>query len=133
MSPTIGVLDVAAGAGVLAAAALALTTRRRLVAAVAFLVFGTLLALVWALLQAPDVALAEAVLGAGVTGALLIDQGPPPPTGACPRMASAFPARSWPPTFRTPASSTPSESNATVHRGAWAGCWSRCTKRMLGT
>ncbi len=73
MSPTIGVLDVAAGAGVLAAAALALTTRRRLVAAVAFLVFGTLLALVWALLQAPDVALAEAVLGAGVTGALLID------------------------------------------------------------
>lgn len=113
MNPTIGALDVAVGAGVLTAAALALTARNRLVSAVAFLVFGTLLAVVWALLQAPDVALAEAVLGAGVTGALLIDAAsrrpsrggsrraespgePPGARGAAPTAARPTPrARSW--------------------------------------
>jgi energy-converting hydrogenase B subunit D len=32
-----------------------------------------LMALVWARLAAPDIALAEAAIGAGVTGALLLD------------------------------------------------------------
>lgn len=40
---------------------------------VLFIVFGLLLALVWVRLQAPDVALAEAAIGAGITGALLLD------------------------------------------------------------
>jgi uncharacterized MnhB-related membrane protein len=39
---------------------------------VMFIVFGLLLALVWARLNAPDVALAEAAIGAGLTGALLL-------------------------------------------------------------
>lgn len=34
--------------------------------------FGLLMALVWARLHAPDIALAEATIGAGLTGALLL-------------------------------------------------------------
>jgi len=40
---------------------------------VLFIAFGLVLALVWARLAAPDVALAEAAIGAGLTGALLLD------------------------------------------------------------
>lgn len=39
---------------------------------VLFIVFGLLMALAWARLNAPDLALAEAIVGAGVTGALLM-------------------------------------------------------------
>jgi energy-converting hydrogenase B subunit D len=42
-------------------------------AVVLFIVFGLLLALAWARLGAPDVALAEAAIGAGLTGALMLD------------------------------------------------------------
>lgn len=42
-------------------------------ALVMFIVFGLLMALSWARLQAPDIALAEAAIGAGLTGALLLD------------------------------------------------------------
>jgi len=42
-------------------------------AGVLFIVFGLLLAVVWLRLHAPDVALAEAAIGAGVTGALYIN------------------------------------------------------------
>jgi multisubunit Na+/H+ antiporter MnhB subunit len=41
-------------------------------ATVLFIVFGLLLALVWVRLRAPDVALAEAAIGAGLTGALFL-------------------------------------------------------------
>jgi energy-converting hydrogenase B subunit D len=41
-------------------------------AAVMFIVFGLMLALIWARLQAPDIALAEAAIGAGLSGALLL-------------------------------------------------------------
>ncbi len=39
---------------------------------VAFISFGLLMALAWLRLDAPDVALAEAAVGAGVTGSLLL-------------------------------------------------------------
>ncbi|MBT0652018.1 hydrogenase subunit MbhD domain-containing protein [Geomobilimonas luticola] len=42
-------------------------------AVIMFIVFGLLLTLVWSRLQAPDIALAEAALGAGLTGTLLLD------------------------------------------------------------
>jgi len=42
-------------------------------ATVLFIVFGVLLSLAWVRLRAPDVALAEAAIGAGVTGALVLD------------------------------------------------------------
>ncbi|MDO9102437.1 MAG: DUF4040 domain-containing protein [Candidatus Nitrotoga sp.] len=42
-------------------------------AVVLFIVFGLLMALAWARLSAPDIALAEAAIGAGLAGALLLD------------------------------------------------------------
>jgi multisubunit Na+/H+ antiporter MnhB subunit len=42
-------------------------------AVVLFIVFGLLMALAWARLDAIDIALAEAAIGAGLTGALLLD------------------------------------------------------------
>jgi energy-converting hydrogenase B subunit D len=42
-------------------------------AVVLFIVFGLVMALAWVRLEAPDVALAEAAIGAGLTGALLLD------------------------------------------------------------
>jgi uncharacterized MnhB-related membrane protein len=42
-------------------------------AVVMFIVFGLFMALAWARLSAPDIALAEAAIGAGLTGALLLD------------------------------------------------------------
>lgn len=50
----------------------ALTTSDLLKAVVLFISFGLLMALAWARLNAPDVALAEAAIGAGLTGALLL-------------------------------------------------------------
>ncbi len=38
-----------------------------------FIVFGLLMTLAWARLAAADIALAEAAIGAGLTGALLLD------------------------------------------------------------
>lgn len=38
-----------------------------------FIIFGLLMSLAWARLAAPDIGLAEAAIGAGLTGALLLD------------------------------------------------------------
>ncbi|MCS6828402.1 MAG: DUF4040 domain-containing protein [Caldilinea sp.] len=51
---------------------LALTTPNLLRAVMLFIAFGLLVALAWVRLQAPDVALAEAAVGSGLTGALLL-------------------------------------------------------------
>lgn len=50
-----------------------LSTPRLSRAIVMFVSFGLLMTLAWARLQAPDIALAEAAIGAGLTGALLLD------------------------------------------------------------
>lgn len=50
---------------------LAAPTQQR--AVVLFIVFGLLMTRAWARLAAPDIALAEAGIGAGLTGALLLD------------------------------------------------------------
>ncbi|TVR73314.1 MAG: DUF4040 domain-containing protein [Sphaerobacteraceae bacterium] len=42
-------------------------------AVVLFIAFGLLMALAWVRLNAPDIALAEAAIGAGLTGALMLD------------------------------------------------------------
>lgn len=70
---TLTTLDVLAGSAALLAGLVTLMAGRRLATVVSFLVFGVLLTLVWARLAAPDVALAEMVIGTGVTAALLID------------------------------------------------------------
>ncbi len=41
-------------------------------AVVLFIAFGLLMTLAWVRLEAPDLALAEAAIGAGITGALLL-------------------------------------------------------------
>lgn len=51
----------------------ALTSADLFKAVVQFIVFGLLLSLAWVRLGAPDVALAEAAIGAGLAGALLLD------------------------------------------------------------
>ncbi len=65
-------LDTMLALAVIGSAALALTARRAFAAVIAFLLFGLITALIWARLNAPDVALAEAAIGAGVTGALFL-------------------------------------------------------------
>lgn len=69
----------AAGFDLLLAAALLWSALRAMTvpdlfrAVVMFIVFGLLIALVWARLEAPDLALADAAVGAGLAGALLLD------------------------------------------------------------
>ena len=65
------VLDLGLGGLVLAVATFAVLTRATFAATAGFLVFGLLTALAWVRLSAPDVALAEASVGA-VTGVLLL-------------------------------------------------------------
>jgi uncharacterized MnhB-related membrane protein len=54
-------------------AALLLDRENFLQSAVIFIAFGLFMALAWVRLQAPDIALAEAAIGAGITGVLLMD------------------------------------------------------------
>ena len=49
-----------------------LSARDLLQSAVLFITFGATMALAWARLAAPDLALAEAAVGAGLTGVLLV-------------------------------------------------------------
>lgn len=70
MSATV-VLDALLAAGVLVTTVVALWHRNRAASVTVFLGFGVLLTALWARLGAPDVALAEAALAAGVTGALM--------------------------------------------------------------
>jgi energy-converting hydrogenase B subunit D len=50
-----------------------LTTPRLDQAIILFIAFGLLMTLAWARLSAPDIGLAEAAIGAGLTGALILD------------------------------------------------------------
>lgn len=56
----------------LACAWVALTTPDLFNAVILYIAFGLLVALAWVRLQAPDVAMAEAAVGSGLTGALLL-------------------------------------------------------------
>jgi multisubunit Na+/H+ antiporter MnhB subunit len=51
----------------------ALRARELQAGIVLFIAFGLLMALAWARLEAPDLALAEAAIGAGITGAVLLE------------------------------------------------------------
>jgi len=58
---------------ILATAWLLLASPGFLRAVVLFIAFGLLMSLAWVRLMAPDIALAEAAIGAGITGVLLMD------------------------------------------------------------
>ncbi len=64
--------DLLLALALLLLAGAALLARSVQIGSVLFIAFGLLLALVWVRLGAPDVALAEAAIGAGVAGALLL-------------------------------------------------------------
>lgn len=68
----IDVLNAVLVAMILGLAAWTIAARDAFAATVAFLVYGLLLALAWVSLRAIDVAMTEAAIGAGLTGALLI-------------------------------------------------------------
>ena len=68
----LALLDVLLAALLLVLAGAALHSRSLRQAVILFVVFGLVTALVWARLKAPDVALAEAAIGSGVAGALLL-------------------------------------------------------------
>lgn len=51
----------------------AITTQDLFRGVVLFIVFGLLMTLAWARLGAPDIALAEAAIAAGLSGTLLLD------------------------------------------------------------
>lgn len=64
--------DLLLALSVVALAVATLSVRDLFAAVVLFVIFGLLSALAWVRLSAPDVALAEAAIGTGVTGALLL-------------------------------------------------------------
>jgi len=74
MSAAIGLLyDLLLCGGLIWVALQAVRLREMFGSVVLFMVFGLLMAVVWARLGAPDLALAEAIIGAGLTGALLLN------------------------------------------------------------
>jgi uncharacterized MnhB-related membrane protein len=72
MSPLDWAFDVGLGSGLLWLAWRALYSPRLFESVVLFVAFGLLMTLAWMRLGAPDVAMAEAAIGAGLTGALLM-------------------------------------------------------------
>jgi len=66
------ILDPLLALALVAMSVVVIASRRIFDAIVAFVFFGLLVALVWARLESPDLALAEAAIGAGLTGALLL-------------------------------------------------------------
>jgi len=67
-----GMLDVVLALALIGLAWGALASVDLFKAVVLFIAFGLVMALVWVRLNAPDIALAEAAIGAGLTGALLL-------------------------------------------------------------
>ncbi len=67
------VIDILLGLAAIILAWRALVVREAFPAVVLFIVYGMVLSIAWVRLQAPDVALAEAAIGAGLTGALLLE------------------------------------------------------------
>jgi uncharacterized MnhB-related membrane protein len=72
MTTLVLIFDIVLCAGLIWFAASAVFARRASAAVANFIALGGFLALAWARLRAPDVALAEAAIGAGLTGALLL-------------------------------------------------------------
>lgn len=72
MTDPLMIFDLLLAVSIVALAIAALAMRDLFAMIVIFIVFGLLSAIAWVRLSAPDVALAEAAIGTGVTGALLL-------------------------------------------------------------
>jgi energy-converting hydrogenase B subunit D len=65
--------DFVMAAALIAVAWTSLSSPNLFKGVVLFIAFGLLMSIAWMRLGAPDIGLAEAAIGAGVTGALLLD------------------------------------------------------------
>lgn len=72
MNITLWIFDILLALTLVGLAARVLTTPDLFKAVVLFIVLGLLMAVAWTRLEAPDIALAEAAIGAGLTGALFL-------------------------------------------------------------
>jgi len=72
MSELLALFDTLLTLTLIGLATAALTSREPRRAVILYIAFGLMLALVWARLRAPDLALAEAAIGAGLGGALML-------------------------------------------------------------
>ncbi|MCC6002375.1 MAG: DUF4040 domain-containing protein [Pararhodobacter sp.] len=72
MADPLMIFDILLALSIVALATASLSVRDQFTMIVLFIIFGLLSALAWVRLSAPDVALAEAAIGTGVTGALLL-------------------------------------------------------------
>ncbi len=72
MNGMLWILDISLCGTLIWLALQTIATANLFKATVLFIVFGLIMALTWARLEAPDIALAEAAIGAGLTGALLL-------------------------------------------------------------
>ena len=72
MNSMLWILDIALCGSLVWLAWQTLATADLFRATVLFIMLGLVMALAWARLDAPDVALAEAAIGAGLTGAMLL-------------------------------------------------------------
>jgi multisubunit Na+/H+ antiporter MnhB subunit len=73
MTGTLWALDIAIAGSLVGLAVLALASADLFRGVVLFMAFGLLMSMAWARLQAIDIALAEAAIGAGLTGALFLN------------------------------------------------------------
>jgi multisubunit Na+/H+ antiporter MnhB subunit len=73
MTTLLWAIDITLALTLVGLAIVVLTTADPFRAIVLFIAFGLVLAIVWARLQAVDIALAEAAIGAGLTGALFLN------------------------------------------------------------
>ena len=65
--------DLLLAAGLVGVAAAVVVAGQRVRGTALFVVFGLVMSITWIRLDAADIALAEAAVGAGITGALLLD------------------------------------------------------------
>ncbi len=72
MNTLLAAFDLLLIATLLGLAVAALTSHEPRRGVILFIAFGFMLALIWARLRAPDLALAEAGIGAGLGGALML-------------------------------------------------------------
>ncbi|MDA0991373.1 MAG: DUF4040 domain-containing protein, partial [Verrucomicrobia bacterium] len=67
-----GLTDIVLAAILVLLAGYALSARTRIEGVIVFMLFGLLMAVAWIRVEAPDLALTEAAIGSGVTGAMLL-------------------------------------------------------------
>jgi len=73
MSFLTGAFDILIAVSIVWLALSALTSKDIFRAVVLFIIFSVMTSIAWIRLNAPDIALAEAAIGAGVTGVLFLD------------------------------------------------------------